>query len=174
MVRVRFTSRATRQILHRARARLHRRGGQAHRAALRNNHAVRARAFRAADDRAKVMRIGHAVKDDEERRFAALFRQSQHVVHRLIRISGDDGDQPLMAGRHRVQMRSVHFLHDDLLFARHRNDFAGRTDELSLCNQQLLHIAARFERFADGVAADEQVARFFLLLCGRRGHRRSP
>ena len=46
-----------------------------------------------------------------------------------------------MAGRHRVQMRSVHFLHDDLLFARHCNDFAGRTDELSLCNQQLLHIA---------------------------------
>ena len=73
-----------------------------------------------------------------------------------------------MAGRHRVQMRPVHFLHDDLLLARHRDDFAGRADELALRDQQLLHVAPRLQRLADGVAADEQVARLFLLRSGRR------
>ena len=114
------------------------------------------------------MRVGHAVEDDEERRFAARLGQRQHVVHRLIRIRGNDGDQPLMAGRHRVQMRPVHFLHDDLLLARHRDDFAGRADELALRDQQLLHVAPRLQRLADGVAANEQVARLFLLRSGRR------
>ena len=114
------------------------------------------------------MRVGHAVEDDEERRFAARLGQRQHVVHRLIRIRGNDGDQPLMAGRHRVQMRPVHFLHDDLLLARHRDDFAGGADEFALRDQQLLHVAPRLQRLADGIAADEQVAHLFLLRSGRR------
>ena len=88
---------------------------------------MRARALRAADDRAEVMRVGHAVEDDEERRFAARLGQRQHVVHRLIRIRGNDGDQPLMAGRHRVQMRPVHFLHDDLSARAPSRRFRGQS-----------------------------------------------
>ena len=65
-------------------------------------------------------------------------------------------------------MRPVHFLHDDLLLARHRNDFTGRADEFALRDQQLLHVAPRLQRLADGIAADEQVAHLFLLWGGRR------
>ena len=119
------------------------------------------------------MRVGHAVENDEERLLAALLRQSQHVVHRLIRIGGNDRDQALMPRCHRIQMRTIHFLNDNLLLTRHRNDFTRRANQFALRNEQLLHVASRLECFADGVAAYEQIALHLLFLRGRRRHGRT-
>ena len=119
---------------------------------------MRADAFRRADDRAQVVRVGDAVQQHQQRFLAALRRALEHLVHRRVFNRGDIGDHPLMRRIDLIQPRPVDPLHHRAGLARQLHDVVRRARQVARRDQQLLHRPARAQRLSDGIAAAQQVA----------------
>ena len=96
---------------------------------------MRARALRRADNRAQVVRVGNAVQHHQERGFAALLGQREHLLHRAVLVSRRERQHPLMVLGDRVQSGTVHLLHGYALFLGHGDDLTGRAAQIAARNQ---------------------------------------
>ena len=121
--------------------------------------------LRATDDRAEIIRIGNAVRDDQERRFPARPRNGQQIFHADIFLFGGQRDDPLMRhkARKRVQLPALGLDHRDAF----GNGLSHNRDECALAlaalHQQFIHGATRTQQLAHGVAPDDRAVsdRFF-------------
>ena len=149
------------------------RRGQAYGAALRHDDAMRANRHSGTDNRTQVMRVSHAIQDNQEGILLLASSQLQHILHGGILISGRKSDHPLVIAGQLVQANALHHLHGHMSLVRHGDDLPRGAGQIALSHHQFFDIAAGLERLADGVAAGQQVfIEFFLHRLRRARNRR--
>ena len=116
---------------------------------------MRARALRRADDRAKVMRVGDLVADDDQGVFAFFARDVQNILNTDIFAHARERDDALMGVRagHEVELALVRVHDDHARGAGGRGDVAERLIGLALLDENFVDGRARAQRFDHGVAA---------------------
>ena len=153
-------------IFNRACARLADRVAEARAAPFGNDHAVHARAFGGADDRAEVVGILQLVENDEEGRLVLFLRVGEDVVERAVILGGGEGDDALMGSdaAEKVELGAVDLLDRDLLFPRLGEDADNSAAFFTLCHHDLVDGTAAAQRFADGISARNHLGFDFFLL----------
>ena len=101
---------------------------------LGNDHAMRARAVCATNDRAEVMRIFHAIANDDEGCFALFSRRKNDLLHRLVFNRGSDSRNALMrvAERDLIESLFIDFRDDDTALLCFRKDLRDRAFSFAL------------------------------------------
>ena len=129
-------------------------------AALGNHHAVRARSQGRSNDGAQVVRIFHAVEQDDETDLAAgLNRGCEDILQRGSGARSGYRDNPLVIFRigQAVELIAVFEAHGNSLFARELNDFFDARVLAALGDGDAVDGALGFECFFDRVDAGELV-----------------
>ena len=120
---------------------------------------MRACAFRRADDRAQIVRVGKFVADDDQRGLAPVFRVFEDLLDRRVGMRRDHGDHALMRARGRklVELAPVCFNDGGAGFSRHGGQPGKRAVCFSGSDVKLVDGAACGKRFLYGVAALEHI-----------------
>ncbi len=141
---------------------------------LRQNHAVRAERGRGTDDRAEVLRIGHAVKRDEQRtgrdagRFGIGRLHGARLLRGAVRQFGERGvlerlrlqHDALMVGRTRdaVHLQTIGLQQVQTVDARQTHDLTGAVVMLDARGDiQRGRRNAATQRLQHRIAADDQI-----------------
>ena len=130
----------------------------AHASAGGDDYAVRPETFRAAHNRAEIVRVGYAVEQDDEQFLSARFGTGENVVERGIDKVGNRRRHSLMiaAAAKPVQHGAVCVLHGHAVFLCLRKE--GGQPRVALPFQKIYPVEslARAERFAHGISAVNQ------------------
>ena len=108
-----------------------------------------------ADDRAKVVRVGNTVRDNDQRWLSPFLGNAEDIVHVAIFLLGRHSHHTLMgcATRHRVKLCLFHLDNGDAVLDSFCHDNHDRALALSSLNEYLVHRSSRFEKLADGISA---------------------
>ena len=120
---------------------------------------MRACAFRRADDRAQIVRVGKFVADDDQRGLAPVFRVFEDLLDRRVGMRRDHGDHALVRARGRklVELAPVCFNDGGAGFSRHGGQPRKCAVRLSGSDVKLVDGTACGKRFLYGVAALEHI-----------------
>ncbi len=121
-----------------------------------------ARAFRAAQNRAEVLRVADLIADDDKRRLALLLRCAQNIGDRAVVLHGCNGHHALMrlCRAQRVQLAAVSFHHHDPLRARFGRDMSQRAIRFAFGKINLVNAASGAQRLYHCVAPFDQIFSF--------------
>ena len=120
---------------------------------------MRACAFRRADDRAQIVRVGQLVADDDQRGLAPVFRVFEDLLDRRVGMRRDHGDHALMRARggKLVELAPVCFNDGGAGFSRHGGQPGKRAVCFSGSDVKLVDGAACGKRLLYGVAALQHI-----------------
>ena len=146
-------------MLRRARARLVHHGGQTGGAALRDDDAVDARAFRGAQNGAEIVRIGDLVAHDDERVLAPLGGAGKNVVNGRILPHCRLRDDALMRPRRaeRIELAAVALGNDDARLACLGENAPERAVGVAAGDENLVDRPSGADRLGDGVASLDEI-----------------
>ena len=108
----------------------------------------------AAQDRAKVVRVGQIVAQDDERRFAALLGQREDILYARILVRGHGGDDALVCagGTHLIELAPVGGDHNGPCIFCHGGKPCQRPVGAALGQIDLVNGPPCLQRLRDGVA----------------------
>ena len=119
----------------------------------------------------EVVRIFELVEQQQERRLPFRLGTREDVFDLDVRHGCNKGQHALMAVacRQRLDFRTFHCLRQDAALLHKCEQILDVMRTVALCEQDLVDATARFQRFRDGIAADEDIIRQFarLLRCPR-------